>query len=183
MVLVVFVVFVVLVVEEYRRLFGYRLFNNSCVSSSISFRNGKQFVFKCCVVVILLGDCISIFVRNIWIRIFVCFEKRNVIIVFLVFEKVLMVLVGFEEKSICFFKGGNSQYVYEKILEDFLILEIVGGYEILRIGERGNCQFMVIFMLFGGYIVLYFKVIIVFVKGYIRFFQKDLVFIFLFEQE
>ena len=57
-----------------------------------------------------------------------------------------MALTGLEEKSICFSKGGNSHHVHEKILEAFPILETAGGYDILRTGERGNRQLIVMCM-------------------------------------
>ena len=79
-----------------------------------------------------------------------------------------MALAGLEEKSICFSKGGNSQHVHEKILEAFPILEEAGGYEILRTGERGNRQLMVVSMPPGGYNVPYLKATIASAKGYIR---------------
>ena len=87
-----------------------------------------------------------------------------------------MALAGVEERSICFSKGGNSQHVHEKILEAFPILEQAGGYEILRTGERGNRQLMVVSMPPGGYTVPYLKAMIASVKGYLRPLQKDLVF-------
>jgi len=87
-----------------------------------------------------------------------------------------MALAGLEEKSICFAKGGNSQHVHEKMLEAFPILENAGGYEILRTGERGNRQLMVLSMPPGRYTVPYLKVTIASARGYIRPLQKDLVF-------
>ena len=167
---------VVPVVEEHRRLFGYRPPNNSRASSSTSSRNGKQPAPKRRVVATSTGDRISIPVRNTWTRTFVCLEKRNATTAPSTFEKVSMALAGLEEKSICFSKGGNSQHVHGKILEAFPILETAGGYEILRTGERGNCQLMVISMPPGGYTVPYLKATIASAKGYIRPLQKDLVF-------
>ena len=67
--------------------------------------------------------------------------------------------------------------MHEKILEAFPILENAGGYEILRTGERGNRQLMVISMPPGGYTVPYLKATIASAKGYIRPLQKDLVFL------
>ena len=165
------------VVEEHRRLFGYRPPNNSRASSSTNSRNGKQPAPKRRVVATSTGDCISIPVRNTWTRTFVCLEKRNATTAPSTFEKVSMALAGLEEKSICFSKGGNSQHVHEKILEAFPILENAGGYEILRTGERGNRQLMVISMPPGGYTVPYLKATIASAKGYIRPLQKDLVFL------
>ena len=92
------------------------------------------------------------------------------------FEKVSMALARLEEKSICFSKWGNNQHVHEKILEAFPILETAGGYEILRTGERGNRQLMVLSIPPGGYTVPYLKATIASGKGYIRPLQKDLVF-------
>ena len=170
------VVPVVPVVEEHRRLFGYRPPNNSRASSSTSFRNGKQPAPKHRVVATSTGDRISIPVRNTWTRTFVCLEKKNATTAPSTFEKVSMALAGLEEKSICFSKGGNSQHVHEKILEAFPILETAGGYEILRTGERGNRQLMVLSIPPGGYTVPYLKATIASAKGYIRPLQKDLVF-------
>ena len=79
-----------------------------------------------------------------------------------------MALAGLKEKSICFSKGGNSQHVHEKILEAFPILGTAGGYEILRTGERGNRQLMVLSIPPGGYTVPYLKATIASAKGYIR---------------
>ena len=65
------------VVEEHRRLFGYRPPNNCRASSSTNSRNGKQPAPKRRVVATSTGDCISIPVRNTWTRTFVCLEKRK----------------------------------------------------------------------------------------------------------
>ena len=100
---------VVSVVEEHRRLFGYRPPNNSRASSSTSSSNGKQPVAKHRVVATSTGDRISIPVRNTWTRTFVCLGKRNATTAPSTFEKVSMALAGLEEKSMCFSKGGNSQ--------------------------------------------------------------------------
>lgn len=165
---------VVPVVEEHRRLFGYRPPNNSRASTSS--KNGKQPAPKRRIVATSTGDHISIPVRNTWTRTFVCLEKRNATTAPSTFEKVSMALAGLEEKSICFSKGGNSQHVHEKILEAFPILETAGGYEILRTGERGSRQLMVLSIPPGGYTVPYLKATIASAKGYIRPLQKDLVF-------
>ena len=162
------------VVEEHRRLFGYRAPNNSRASSST--KSGKQPAPKRCMVTTSTGEKLSIPVRNTWTRTFVCLEKKNATTPPSAFEKVSMALAGLEEKSICFSKGGNSQHVHEKILEAFPILEEAGGYEILRTGERGNRQLMVVSMPPGGYNVPYLKATIASAKGYIRPLQKDLVF-------
>lgn len=164
------------VVEEQRRLFGYRPPKNSRASSSTSFRNGKQPAPKHRVVATSTGDRVSIPVRNTWTRTFICLEKRNATTAPSTFEKVSMAMAGLEEKSICFSKGGNSQHVHGKILEAFPILETSGGYEILRTGERGNRQLMVLSIPPGGYTVTYLKATIGSAKGYIRPLQKDLVF-------
>lgn len=103
-------------------------------------------------------------------------EKKNAPSAPSTFEKVSMALARLEEKSICFSKWGNSQHVHEKILEAFPILETAGGYEILRTGERGNRQLMVLSIPPGGYTVPYLKATIASAKGYIRPLQKDLVF-------
>lgn len=162
------------VVEEHRRLFGFRPPNNSRASTSS--RSGKQPAPKRRMVATSTGEQISIPVRNTWTRTFVCLEKKNATTPPSAFEKVSMALAGLEEKSICFAKGGNSQHVHEKILEAFPILENAGGYEILRTGERGNRQLMVLSMPPGGYTVPYLKATIASAKGYIRPLQKDLVF-------
>lgn len=164
------------VVEEQRRLFGHRPPKNSCASSSTNFRNVKQPAPKHCVVATSTGDRVSIPVRNTWTRTFICLEKRNATTAPSTFEKVSMAMAGLEEKSICFSKGGNSQHVRGKILEAFPILETAGGYEILRTGERGNRQLMVLSIPPGGYTVTYLKATIGSPKGYIRPLQKDLVF-------
>ena len=118
---------VVPVVEEHRRLFGYRPPKNSRVCSNSSSMNGKQPAPKRCVVATSTGDRISIPVRNTWTRTFVCLEKKNATTAPSPFEKVSMALAGLEERSICFSKGGNSQHVHKKILEAFPILETAGG--------------------------------------------------------
>ena len=99
--------------------------------------------------------------------------KKNATTAPSTFEKVSMALAGLEEKSICFSKGGNSQHVHEKILEAFPVLETAGGYEILRTGERGNRQLMVLSIPPGGYTVLYLKATTASAKGYKRPLQKD----------
>lgn len=65
--------------------------------------------------------------------------------------------------------------MHKKILEAFPILKTAGGYEILKTGERGNRQLMVLSMPRGGYTVPYLKATIASAKGYIRPLQKDLV--------
>ena len=95
------------VAEEHRRLFGYRPPNNSRASSSTSSRNRKQPAPKCHVVATSTGDRISIPILNT--------QTKKATTAPSTFEKVSMVLAGLEEKSIFFFKGGNSQHVHEKI--------------------------------------------------------------------
>lgn len=76
--------------------------------------------------------------------------KKNTTIAPSTIEKVSMALAGLQEKRICFSKGGNSQHVHQKILQAFLILENAGGYDILRTGERGDRQLMVLSIPPGG---------------------------------
>ena len=105
---------VVPVAEEHRRLFGYRPPNNSRANSRTSSRNRKQPAPKRRVVATSTGDRISIAIRNTRTKTFVCLEKKATTAPS-AFEKVSMVLAGLKEKSIFFFKGGNSQHVHEKI--------------------------------------------------------------------
>ena len=83
-----------------------------------------------------------------------------------------MALAGLQEERICFSKGGNSQHVHQKILEAFLILENAGGYDILRTGERGDCQLMVLSIPPGGYTVPYLTATIASAKRYTRSFSR-----------
>lgn len=85
-----------------------------------------------------------------------------------------MALAGLEEQTVCFTKGGNSEHVHQKIIEAFPMLSDVGGYEILRTGERGNRQLMLIGIPPGGYTVAYLKSTIASAKGYIRPLQRDI---------
>lgn len=62
------------VVEEHRRLFGFRPPNNSRASTSS--RSGKQPAPKRRMVATSTGEQISIPVRNTWTRTFVCLEKK-----------------------------------------------------------------------------------------------------------
>ena len=57
--------------------------------------------------------------------------------------------------------------------EAFPTLKTLGGYEILRTGERGNRQLMVLSLPPGGYTVLFLKATTASAKGYKRPFQKD----------
>jgi hypothetical protein len=90
-------------------------------------------------------------------------------------EKMNMALAGLEEQTITFTKSGNSDHVHQKILEAFPMLAEVGGYEILRTGERSSRQLMVISIPPGGYTVQYLKSTIASAKGYIRPLQRDIV--------
>ena len=159
------------VVEEHRRLFSFRPPKNNS-------RNGKQPLLapKRRKVATSTGDLITIPVRNTWTRTFVCLQNRNATTAPSTIQKVSMAMAGIEEKSICFSKGGSSEHVHQKILEAFPMLADAGGYEILRTGERGNRQLMVLTIPPGGYTVAYLKATIATAKGYIRPLQKDLVF-------
>jgi hypothetical protein len=90
-------------------------------------------------------------------------------------EKMNMALAGLEEQTITFTKSGNSDHVHQKILEAFPMLAEVGGYEILRTGERSSRQLMVVSIPTGGYTVQYLKSTIASAKGYIRPLQRDIV--------
>ena len=163
--------------EEHRRLFGYRPPSSSraaCSSTPGSSANRTQLAPKRRVVTTSTGSRITIPVRNTWTRTFVCLQKRNITTAPTAIEKVNMAMAGLEEKSICFSKGGNSDHVHQKILEAFPLLSDAGGYEILRTGERGNRQLLLISIPPGGYTVAYLKATINTAKGYIRPLQKDL---------
>ena len=156
------------VAEEHRRLFGYKPPTASCRN------NGKKPMPKRRVVATLSGERISVPVRNNWTCTFVCLPKRNASTAPSTVEKVNMALAGLEERSISFTKGGNSEHVHEKILEAFPMLSEAGGYEILRTGDRGNRQLMLLAIPAGGYTVSYLKSTIASAKGYLRPLQKDI---------
>ena len=86
-----------------------------------------------------------------------------------------MALGGLDERTICFTKGGNNEHVHQKILEAFPTLSDFGGYQILRTGECGNRELLLIDIPLGGYTVSYLKSTIASAKGCIRPFQKDIV--------
>ena len=90
------------------------------------------------------GKQISVPIRNTWSRTFMCLTKRNAVTPPSTMEKMNMALAGLEEQTITFTKSGNSDHVHQKILEAFPMLAEVGGYEILRTGERSSRQLMVI---------------------------------------
>ena len=83
---------------------------------------------------------------------------------------------GSKRKAYAFPKEITASMCMRKLIEAFPILETAGGYEILRTGERGNRQLMVISMPLGRYTVPYLKVTIVSAKGYIRPLHKDIMF-------
>lgn len=103
------------------------------------------------------GGSLYFIFRNIWIRFFFCFGKKDSIFFLLVFEKIVFSVVGFGEKSIVFYKCGNVIYVYEKIIEVFLVFVGVGGYEILWIVDDKLKNLMEILMFVSGYLVSYLK--------------------------
>jgi hypothetical protein len=87
-----------------------------------------------------------------------------------------MALAGLEEQTITFTKSGNSDHVHQKILEAFPMLAEVGGYEILRTGQRSSRQLMVMSIPPPGwYTVQYLKSTIASAKGYKRPLQRDIV--------
>ncbi|CAB4009770.1 Hypothetical predicted protein [Paramuricea clavata] len=86
-----------------------------------------------------------------------------------------MALGGLGEKTITFAKGGNSEHVHEKILEAYPFLANVGGYQILRTGECGNRQLIMLPIPPGGYTVAFLKSTLASAKGYIRPFQKEII--------
>ncbi|CAB4041502.1 Hypothetical predicted protein, partial [Paramuricea clavata] len=154
--------------EEHRNLFGYR-------PPSSSNRNNRQPPSKRKRITTSTGQQVSIPVRNTWSRTFACLAKRNATTAPSAAEKVNMALSGLDERTICFHKGGNCEHVHNKILEAFPMLSDVGGYNILRTGERGNCNLMLLAMPPGGYTVSFLKSTIGSAKGYIRPYQKDIV--------
>jgi hypothetical protein len=105
----------------------------------------------------------------------VCLIKKNATAPPTAADKVNMALGGFGDKTITFAKGGNSEHVHEKILEAYPLLASVGGYQILRTGERGNRQLIIIPIPPGGYTVAFLKSTLASAKGYIRPFQKDII--------
>ncbi|CAB3999587.1 PREDICTED: uncharacterized protein LOC107356592 [Paramuricea clavata] len=121
------------------------------------------------------GDQISVPIRNTWSRTFMCLTKRNAVTPPSTMDKMNMALAGLEEQTITFTKSGNSDHVHQKILQAFPMLAEVGGYEILRTGERSSRQLMVISIPPVGYTVLYLKSTIASAKGYIRPLQRDIV--------
>ena len=153
--------------EEHRNLFGYRP-----PASARSIRPPQP---KRRRVTTSTGSQVLVPVRNTWSRIFVCLLKRSATTAPSAAEKVQMALAGLDERTICFTKGGNSEHVHQKILEAFPMLSVVGGYQILRTGERGNRELLLIDIPPGGYTVSYLKSTIASAKGYIRPFQKDIV--------
>ena len=150
--------------EEHRKLFGYRP-----PASSRSMRPPQPKRRR------TTGNQVLVPVRNTWSRVFVCLLKKNATTASSAAEKVQMALAGLDEKTICFTKGRNSEHVHQKILEAFPMLSDVGGYQILRTGERGNRELLLIDIPPGGYTVAYLKSTIASAKGYIRPFQKDIV--------
>ena len=144
--------------EEHRNLFGYR--PPQPKRRRVTTSTGNQVLVP---------------VRNTWSQIFVCLLKRSATKAPSAAGKVQMALAGLDERTICFAKGGNSEHVHQKILEAFPMLSVVGGYQILRTGERGNRELLLIDIPPGGYTVSYLKSTIASAKGYIRPFQKDIV--------
>ena len=120
--------------EEHRNLFGYRP-----PASSRSIRPPQA---KRRRVTTSTGNQVLVPVRNTWSRVFVCLFKRSATTAPSAAEKVQMALAGLDERTICFTKGGNSEHVHQKILEAFPMLSDVGGYQILRTGERGNRELL-----------------------------------------
>ena len=155
-------------IEEHRNLFGYR-------PPTVTRSSNRQPPSKRMVVTTSTGERVSIPVRNTWSRTFVCLPNKNATTVPSASQKVSMALAGLDEKTICFTKGGNSEHVHKKILEAFPMLSDVGGYQILRTGERGNRQLLELTIPPGGYTVSYLKSTIASAKGYIRPYQKDIV--------
>lgn len=157
-------------IEEHRNLFGYRP-----PSMTRSTGSNRQPPSKRKIVKSSTGECVSIPVRNTWSRTFVCLPNKNATTVPSAEQKVNMALAGLDERTICFTKGGNSEHVHKKILEAFPMLSDVGGYKILRTGERRNRELLAITIPPGGYTVSYLKSTIASAKGYIRPYQKDIV--------
>ena len=155
-------------IEEHRNLFGYR-------PPSATRNSNRQPPSKHKMVTTSSGERVSIPVRNTWSRNFICLPNKNATTVPSASQKVNMALAGLDERTICFTKGGNSEHVHKKILEAFPMLSDVGGYQILRTGERGNRQLLAITIPPGGYTVSYLKSTIASAKGYIRPYQKDIV--------
>jgi hypothetical protein len=153
--------------EEHRSLFGYR-------PPSASRSNNRPPPPKRRMVTTSSGQRISVPVRNTWSHTFVCLMKKNALSPPNAADKVSMALVGLGEKTITFSKCGNSVHVHEKILEAYPMLASVGGYRILRTGERGNRQLIVLPIRPGGYTVDFLKSTLASAKGYIRPFQKDI---------
>ena len=117
------------------------------------------------------GEHVFILVRNTWSRTFVCLPNKNATTVPSAAQKVNMALAGLDERTIFFAKGGKSERVHKA----FPMLSDVGGYQILRTGERGNRQLLALTIPPGGYAVSYLKFTIASAKGYIRPYQKDVV--------
>ena len=155
-------------IEEHRNLFGYR-------PPTVTRTSHRQPPSKRRMVTTCTGERVSIPVRNTWSRTFVCLPNKNATTVPSASQKVNMALAGLDERTICFTKGGNSEHVHKKILEAFPMLSDVGGYQILRTGERGNRQLLELTIPPGGYTVSYLKSTIASAKGYIRPYQKDIV--------
>jgi hypothetical protein len=155
-------------IEEHRNLFGYR-------PPSVTRNSNRQPPSKRRMVTTSTGERVSIPVRNTWSRTFVCLPNKNATTVPSASQKINMALAGLDERTICFTKGGNSEHVHKKILEAFPMLSDVGGYHILRTGERGNRQLLALTIPPGGYTVSFLKSTIASAKGYIRPYQKDIV--------
>ena len=153
--------------EEHRNLFGYR---PPCASRS----SNRPPPSKRRMVTTSSGQRISVPIRNTWSHTFVCLMKKNATSPPNAADKVNMALVGLGEKTIIFTKCGNSEHVHEKILEAYPMLAGVGGYQILRTGERGNRHLIVLPIPPGGYTVAFLKSTLASAKGYIRPFQKDI---------
>ena len=153
--------------EEHRNLFVYR-------PPVLSRSQNRPPPPKRRMVTTSSGQQISVPVRNTWSHTFVCLLKKATTSPPNAADKVNMALAGLGEKTITFSKGGNSEHVHGKILEAYPDLASVGGYQILRSGERGNRQLMVIPIPPGGYTVNYLKTTLASAKGYLRPFQKDI---------
>lgn len=80
------------------------------------------------------GQHIAICVRNTWLQVFVCFPRKNITAPGTV-EKVNSAIVGFNEKTVCFAKGGIVSMCMKKYSDAFPMLADAGGYEIVRTGE------------------------------------------------
>ena len=112
-------------------------------------------------------------IRNTWTHVFVCLSSTEADRIPDAAEKIMLAVAGLGEKKIEFDKGGDSNHVHKRLIENFSKLGNGGGYEILRSTDRKG-RLSVIPMASGGYSVAYLQGLLSQAKAYIRPMQRNL---------